>query len=160
MPGDASMLFMRAVVQRVSEAAVDVDGRTVGAVGRGFLVLVGATHSDTEADAMAIADKIAGLRVFTDADGLMNRSLLDVDGGCLVVSQFTLYGSTRKGRRPSFTDAARPELAEPLVDMVAARLGSHGIPVNTGVFGALMKVSLVNDGPVTLIVETADGRVV
>lgn len=151
---------MRAVVQRVAEAEVDVDGVTVGDVGRGFLVLVGATHSDTEADAVAIADKIAGLRVFTDADGLMNRALGDVGGACLVVSQFTLYGSTRKGRRPSFTDAARPELAEPLVAAVTERLRSNGIPVSTGVFGAMMSVSLVNDGPVTLILESVDGRIV
>jgi D-tyrosyl-tRNA(Tyr) deacylase len=154
------MLSMRAVVQRVAEAEVDVDGVTVGDVGRGFLVLVGATHSDTEADAVAIADKIAGLRVFTDADGLMNRALGDVGGACLVVSQFTLYGSTRKGRRPSFTDAARPELAEPLVAAVTERLRSNGIPVSTGVFGAMMSVSLVNDGPVTLILESVDGRIV
>ncbi len=139
---------------------MDVDGVTVGDVGRGFLVLVGATHSDTEADAVAIADKIAGLRVFTDADGLMNRALGDVGGACLVVSQFTLYGSTRKGRRPSFTDAARPELAEPLVAAVTERLRSNGIPVSTGVFGAMMSVSLVNDGPVTLILESVDGRIV
>jgi D-tyrosyl-tRNA(Tyr) deacylase len=154
------MLSMRAVVQRVAEAEVDVDGVTVGDVGRGFLVLVGATHSDTEADAVAIADKIAGLRVFTDADGLMNRALGDVGGACLVVSQFTLYGSTRKGRRPSFTDAARPALAEPLVAAVTERLRSNGIPVSTGVFGAMMSVSLVNDGPVTLILESVDGRIV
>jgi D-tyrosyl-tRNA(Tyr) deacylase len=150
---------MRAVVQRVSEAAVSVDGKVVGSVGHGLLVLVGATHSDTDSDAAAVADKIAGLRIFTDEDGLMNRSLEEIGGGCLVVSQFTLFGSTRKGRRPSFTAAARPEVAEPLVDQVVTRLRSHGIPVGTGVFGAMMEVSLVNDGPVTLIIESAGGRI-
>lgn len=154
------MAWMRAVVQRVSRASVAVDGRIVGAVDSGLLVLVGATHSDAVADAHAIADKIGGLRIFADEDGLMNRSVADTGGGCLVVSQFTLYGSTRKGRRPSFTAAARPELAEPLIDAVVERLVMNDVAVATGVFGAMMAVSLINDGPVTLIIESVEGRLV
>jgi D-tyrosyl-tRNA(Tyr) deacylase len=154
------MLVMRAVVQRVSEASVSVDGVIIGSIGHGLVVLVGVTHSDSERDAHAIGDKLAGLRVFPDDDGLMNRSVQDTAGSCLVVSQFTLYGATRKGRRPSFTAAARPETAEPLVEAVVARLGEHGIPTRTGVFGAMMMVSLVNDGPVTIVLESTDGRIV
>ncbi len=151
---------MRTVVQRVSSASVAVDGEIVGATARGFVVLVGVSHSDSLRDAHVIADKVASLRVFPDDDGLMNRSIQDIDGACLVVSQFTLYGATRKGRRPSFTAAASPADAEPLVDAVVGRLREHGIPVETGVFGAMMEVSLVNDGPVTLVVESVDGRIV
>lgn len=154
------MPVMRAVVQRVAEASVSVDGEIVGSIGQGLVVLVGATHSDSPRDALAIADKLAGLRVFPDEDGLMNRSVQDTAGSCLIVSQFTLYGATHRGRRPSFTSAARPETAEPLVDAVVARIGEHGIPTSTGVFGSMMKVSLVNDGPVTLILESTDGRIV
>lgn len=153
------MLRMRGVVQRVSTASVEVEGAIVGSIGRGVLLLVGATETDTEADALAIADKVAGLRIFADDDGLMNRSMGDIGGGCLVVSQFTLYGSTRKGRRPSFTAAARPEVAEPLIDVMMKRIRSHGVGVESGVFGAMMAVSLVNDGPVTLILETEGGRI-
>lgn len=153
------MLRMRGVVQRVSTASVEVEGAIVGSIGRGVLLLVGATETDTEADALAIADKVAGLRIFADDDGLMNRSMGDIGGGCLVVSQFTLYGSTRKGRRPSFTAAARPEVAEPLIDVMMERIRSHGVGVESGVFGAMMAVSLVNDGPVTLIIETEGGRI-
>ena len=145
---------MRAVVQRVSEASVTVDGRTVGAIGRGFLVLLGVTHVDGEAEAVWLARKIAGLRIFEDEAGKFNRSLADVDGAVLVVSQFTLYGDTRKGRRPSFTEAARPEHAEPLCDLFVDLLRAEGVAVETGIFGAMMAVHLVNDGPVTLLLDT------
>ncbi len=153
------MLPMRAVVQRVAEASVTVDGEIVGAIGRGLLILVGVAHSDTERDAYAIADKLAGLRIFPDDAGLMNRSVLDVGGACLVVSQFTLYGAVRKGRRPSFTAAADPDVAEPLVGEVIGRLQAQGLPVEAGVFGAMMRVALVNAGPVTLVVESVDGKI-
>ena len=147
---------MRAVVQRVSEASVVVDGRVAGEIGRGFLVLVGVTHSDSEAEAAALARKIAGLRVFEDAAGKFNLALRDVGGAVLVVSQFTLYGDARKGRRPSFTAAARPEHAEPLIQRFVELLRGEGLPVQTGVFGAIMAVHLVNDGPVTLWLDTAE----
>ncbi len=147
---------MRAVVQRVSEASVTVDGRVVGAIGRGFLVLLGVTHGDGEAEALWLARKIAGLRIFEDEAGKFNRSLADVGGAMLVVSQFTLYGDARKGRRPSFTDAARPEHAEPLCDRFVELLRAEGVPVETGVFGAMMAVQLVNDGPVTLWLDTGE----
>lgn len=145
---------MRAVVQRVSEASVTVDGRTVGAIGRGFLVLLGVTHVDGEAEAVWLARKIAGLRIFEDEAGKFNRSLADEDGAVLVVSQFTLYGDARKGRRPSFTEAARPEHAEPLCDLFVDLLRAEGVAVETGIFGAMMAVHLVNDGPVTLLLDT------
>ncbi len=146
---------MRAVVQRVSEAAVRVDGEVVGAIGPGLLVLLAVAPEDGEAQVRWLADKVANLRVHADGQGRMNRSLLDVGGGALVVSQFTLYGDCRRGRRPSFVGAARPEHAEPLVTRFAARLRDLGVaPVETGVFGAHMAVSLVNDGPVTLVVDT------
>ncbi len=147
---------MRAVVQRVSRAAVQVDGVTVGAIGRGFLVLLGVTHSDGRAEAEWLARKVAGLRVFEDDAGKMNLGLSEIGGSVLVVSQFTLYGDARKGRRPGFTDAARPEQAKPLVDYFAACLREGGLHVEAGVFGAMMKVELVNDGPVTLWLDTAD----
>ena len=147
---------MRAVVQRVSRAAVRVDGEVVGAIERGFLVLVGATHGDGQAEADRLASKIAGLRVFEDEAGKMNLDLLSTGGAVLVVSQFTLYGDVRKGRRPSFTDAARPELAEPLVEYFADRLRAAGLKVETGRFGAHMQVELVNDGPVTLWLDTRE----
>ncbi|MCB0256038.1 MAG: D-tyrosyl-tRNA(Tyr) deacylase [Anaerolineae bacterium] len=147
---------MRAVVQRVSQASVTVDEQVVGAIGRGFLVLLGVTHDDGEAEAAWLAHKIAGLRIFEDEDGKFNRALADVDGAVLVVSQFTLYGDARKGRRPSFTEAARPEQAEPLCDRFVELLRAEGIAVETGIFGAMMAVSLVNDGPVTLLLDTAD----
>lgn len=147
---------MRAVVQRVSEASVVVDGRVAGEIGRGFLVLVGVTHSDSEAEAAALARKIAGLRVFEDAAGRFNLALNDVGGDVLVVSQFTLYGDARKGRRPSFTAAARSEHAEPLIQRFVELLRGEGLPVQTGVFGAIMAVHLVNDGPVTLWLDTAE----
>jgi D-tyrosyl-tRNA(Tyr) deacylase len=147
---------MRAVVQRVSQALVAVDGQVVGAIGRGFLVLLGITHSDGEAEAAALARKIAGLRIFEDAASKFNLALSDVGGAVLVVSQFTLYGDARKGRRPSFTDAARPDRAEPLCDRFVELLRGEGLPVQTGVFGATMAVHLVNDGPVTLWLDTEE----
>ena len=147
---------MRAVVQRVSEASVTVDGQVVGAIGRGFLVLLGVTHTDGEAEALWLARKIAGLRIFEDEAGKFNLALAEVRGAALVVSQFTLYGDARKGRRPSFTDAARPEHAEPLCQRVVELLRAEGVPVETGVFGAMMAVQLVNDGPVTLWLDTSE----
>ena len=144
---------MRALVQRVTRASVTVDGKVVGAIGAGLCVLVGVTHDDTAADAAKLAAKVAGLRVFDDDDGAMNRSLTETGGAALVVSQFTLYGDTKKGRRPSWIDAARPEQAEPLIEEFARALGDLGTPVETGVFRADMQVELVNDGPVTLLLE-------
>lgn len=146
---------MRTVVQRVSAAAVAVDGRTVGEIGPGLLVLLGIGHGDTEADARWLAEKIAALRVFEDAEGRMNRSVVDAAGGVLVVSQFTLLASTRKGTRPSFNDAAKPEVAVPLYEaFVRFATAALGRPVATGVFGAMMAVQLVNDGPVTLVIDS------
>lgn len=144
---------MRLVIQRVSQAKVSVNGETVGEVERGFAILVGVTHSDSEEEARWLAQKVAGLRVFEDAEGKINLSLQDVGGSALVVSQFTLYASVNRGRRPGFTDAARPEVAEPLVDRFAELLREQGIPVETGVFGAMMMVEIHNDGPVTIIME-------
>ncbi len=147
-------------MQRVSRAAVMVDGAVVGAVDRGLLVLVGVARTDGDADAKALAAKIAGLRIFPDADGLMNRSVADVGGEVLVVSQFTLYGDVRRGRRPSFSVAAPPEQAAPLVREAVSAFERFGLRVSTGVFGAMMEVSLVNDGPVTILIDVLDGRVV
>ena len=145
---------MRTVVQRVRRAAVHVGGQPIGQIGAGLLALVAARQGDAESDAVWTAEKLANLRVFEDADGKMNRSLLHTGGAALVVSQFTLYGDARKGRRPSFVEAARPEVAAPLVDRVVADLRAAGVVVATGQFGAHMEVSLVNDGPVTLILES------
>ncbi len=144
---------MRVVVQRASRAAVRVDGQTVGSIGRGFVVLAGFAAADTEAALRWMAEKIVGLRVFADADGKMNLALADVGGSLLVISQFTLYGDTQKGRRPSFIDAAPPSVAGPLYEKFVAMLRDLGIKVETGTFGAMMDVELVNDGPVTLILE-------
>jgi D-tyrosyl-tRNA(Tyr) deacylase len=144
---------VRALVQRVSRAEVSVDGVVVGAIGRGVVVLVGATHGDGEAEAEWLAHKVAGLRIFEDEAGLMNGSLPDVGGAALVVSQFTLYADARKGRRPSFTDAAPPEVAEPLIEHFSRVLAQDGVPVQTGRFGAHMLVEIHNDGPVTILVE-------
>ena len=144
---------MRALVQRVTRAEVTVAGETIGEIGPGLLVLVGVTHGDDAATAGKLAGKVAHLRVFADADGVMNHSLVDTGAAALVVSQFTLYGDTRKGRRPSWVDAARPEHAEPLVEAFVTALGDLGVPVATGRFRADMQVALVNDGPVTLLVE-------
>jgi len=144
---------VRALVQRVSRASVSVDGAVVGAIERGLCVLIGVTHDDTEAEARKLADKVWNVRVFPDADGTMNLPLADAGGAALVISQFTLYGDTARGRRPSWIAAARPEQAEPLVDAFAAALRDLGANVATGVFGADMQVELVNDGPVTLMLE-------
>ena len=144
---------MRAVVQRVSRASVTVDGEVVGAIGPGLMVLLGVTHDDGPDEADWLARKIVGLRIFEDRAGKLNLGLLDVEGQALVVSQFTLYGDSRKGRRPSFVDAARPQVAEPLVQRFADTLRQHGVHVELGVFGAHMLVEIHNDGPVTLILE-------
>lgn len=149
------MRLVRAVLQRVSSARVRVEGAVVvGEVGRGLCVLVGVTHSDTDADARSMARKIAGLRLFDDETGTMNLSVVEVGGSVLVVSQFTLYGDTGRGRRPSWSSAAPAAEAEPLVRAVADELKKQGVTVATGRFGAAMEVELVNDGPVTLVLET------
>ncbi|MST34138.1 D-tyrosyl-tRNA(Tyr) deacylase [Acidimicrobiaceae bacterium USS-CC1] len=144
---------MRALVQRVVSAEVTVAGERVGRIGPGMCALVGVTHTDDAATADRLADRLWGLRVFEDGDGLTNRSVADVGGAVLVVSQFTLYADTRRGRRPSFVDAARPEVAEPLVDAVIARLRALGAEVATGRFRADMQVALVNDGPFTVMLD-------
>jgi D-aminoacyl-tRNA deacylase len=144
---------MRVVLQRVSRASVTIDGRTAGAIERGFGLLVGFTHGDTDATVDWMAEKVAGLRLFSDADGKMNLGLDEVGGAVLVVSQFTLYGDAAKGRRPSFVDAARPEQAIPLYQRFVAALRGRGLEVATGEFGADMLVEIHNDGPVTLILE-------
>ncbi len=146
---------MRALVQRVRRAEVVVDGRVTGAIAAGLLVLLGATHEDSEADSAWLAAKVAGLRVFADEEGRMNLDVRESAGGALVVPQFTLYGDARRGRRPEFTRAARPEQAEPLFEDFCARLAAEGVPVARGVFRAHMQVELVNDGPVTLMIESA-----
>ena len=151
---------MKAVVQRVSTASVAVDGESIGSIDAGLLVLLAVSRTDSVADAKAISEKVAGLRIFNDADGQMNLSVKDVSGSVLVISQFTLYGETARGRRPSFSAAAPGEIAEPLVESVAALLEHEGIPVARGKFGAKMTVALVNDGPVTIIIETEEGRLV
>lgn len=146
---------MRVVLQRVSRGCVVVDGQVIGAIDGGFVALVGVRHGDTEAEAGLLAKKTAHLRVFEDAEGKMNLSALDVGAGVLVVSQFTLYADTRRGRRPSFTDAARPEAAAPLVACYAERLRAEGVQrVENGLFGALMQVEIHNDGPVTIILDS------
>jgi D-tyrosyl-tRNA(Tyr) deacylase len=149
---------MRAVVQRVSEASVRVDGRVVGEIGPGLLVLLGVGQGDTQADAEYLADKSVNLRIFEDEAGQMNRSVLEVGGSLLVVSQFTLYGDTRKGRRPSFIDAAPPEEANRLYRHFVERARASGLPVAEGIFRALMDVALVNRGPVTLLLDSRAGR--
>ncbi|MDE0368648.1 MAG: D-aminoacyl-tRNA deacylase [bacterium] len=151
---------MKALIQRVDHASVSVDGEVVGRIGVGLLVLVGAGRADTGADAMALARKVVGLRIFPDEDGRFNLSLIDVGGGMLVVSQFTLYADVRRGRRPSFTEAARPEQAEQLVDEFVEAVRALDVEVATGRFGAMMEVDLRNNGPFTLMVETAAGRVI
>jgi D-tyrosyl-tRNA(Tyr) deacylase len=146
---------VRAVVSRVAWARVVADGELTGEIGPGLLVLVGITHGDTEADAAWLAAKVAALRVFDDDQGKMNRSLREVGGGALVVSQFTLYGDARKGRRPSYVAAAPPDQAAPLVEAVAKSLAGSGIPVATGRFGAHMRVESAGDGPVTIVLDSA-----
>ena len=145
---------MRAVLTCVKSASVTVDGREIANIGKGFLILLGVTHEDTEAQAVKLADKLMGLRGFEDENGKMNRSLEDVGGEVLVVSQFTLYGNCRKGRRPEFLAAARPEVAVPLYEKFVALCRDKGFRVQTGEFGAYMDVASVNDGPMTLIVDT------
>jgi len=147
---------MRLIIQRVAEASVTVEQRVVGAIGRGFLVLCGVGRDDTAEDAEWLARKTAALRIFEDSDGKMNLSLDAVQGAVLVVSQFTLYGDCRKGNRPSFMDAAPPELGDQLYQTYADALRALGVPVQTGVFRAMMKVALVNDGPVTLMLDSKD----
>lgn len=144
---------MRTVVQRVSRAAVTIAGSVVGKIGPGFALLVGFTHDDDASRVQWMADKITGLRVFPDDDGKMNRSLTEVGGSVLVVSQFTLYGDVQRGRRPSFVHAAGPDIAVPLYELFINELRDRGLHVETGEFGAMMSVDLVNDGPVTLVID-------
>lgn len=144
---------MRAVVQRVRRGKVSVAGRTVAEIGPGMVILLGVGQQDNEANARALAEKVAFLRIFEDDQGKMNRSIRDVNGSAIVVSQFTLYADTRKGRRPSFIDAALPDRARPLVDRFTALLNEQGVPAQTGEFGAHMLVEIENDGPVTILLE-------
>ncbi|HEX8990092.1 MAG TPA: D-aminoacyl-tRNA deacylase [Anaerolineales bacterium] len=144
---------MRVLLQRVSRASVTVDGQVISKIGAGLLILVGIGHGDGEPQAEFLAEKVANLRIFEDSRGKTNLSILDRQGEAMVVSQFTLYADARKGRRPSFTDAAPPEVAEPLVERFAALLQSHGVPTQTGKFGAHMEVEIHNDGPVTVWLE-------
>lgn len=145
---------MRAVIQRVTSSSVDVEGKIIGEIDAGYCVLLGVTHYDTAKDAEWIVNKIIGLRIFEDEEGKLNRSLTDVGGSVLLVSQFTLYGDCRKGRRPSFVKAARPELAKELYEKCCSLFKEKGITVQTGKFQAYMKVSISNDGPVTLIIDS------
>ncbi|MCI0489315.1 MAG: D-aminoacyl-tRNA deacylase [Blastocatellia bacterium] len=148
---------MRAVVQRVAEASVEVEGRMTGEIGAGLLVLLGVGREDSPQDADYLVEKIVHLRIFNDEDGKMNRSLADTGGAMLVVSQFTLYGDARRGRRPSYTDAAEPEKANALYEYFVERVRSQGLAVETGVFQAMMRVSLVNEGPVTILLDSRKG---
>ena len=147
---------MRVVLQRVSRAAVRVDGETVGEIGPGLLALVGVAAGDDAATIDRVAAKVVGLRIFSDSEGRFNESVAEIGGAVLVVSQFTLISDVRKGRRPSFTAAARPELAEPLVARFAQQLEQSGVPVAQGVFGAMMEVELVNDGPFTVVIDSEE----
>lgn len=147
---------MRAVIQRVKHSSVTVDGKILGEIGNGLLVLLGVTHTDTEKEVNWMASKVKDLRIFEDAEGKMNLGLEDIKGELLVISQFTLYGNCIKGRRPGFTEAARPDLAEPLYEKFLEKCRSFGIKTECGKFGADMKVELLNDGPVTMIIDTKD----
>ncbi|MFV0257881.1 MAG: D-aminoacyl-tRNA deacylase [Acidimicrobiales bacterium] len=144
---------MRTVVQRVARASVSVDGETIGRIDHGLCALVAVTHHDTPAQAIKLGDKLSSLRIFADEQGRANRSVLDVGGGVLVLSQFTLYADTTRGNRPGYTRAADPVVAAPLIEQVASRVARAGVPVATGRFGADMQVDLVNDGPFTVIIE-------
>ena len=148
---------MRVVVQRVARASLKIDGEPAGEIGPGLVVLAGFRDADTDAELDWMAQRVLGLRVFPDDAGNMNRSLEEINGGVVVVPNFTLYGDCRKGRRPSFTDAARPELASPLYDRFLARMRAGGLPVVAGSFGAHMHVELVNDGPITLVIDRENG---
>jgi len=145
---------MRAVIQRVSRAAVRVDSKTVGEIGRGLVVLLGIGDGDNQEASDYLVEKIASMRIFPDSGGKMNLSVKDIPAAVLVISQFTLFGDLRRGRRPSFTDAARPEQAEPLYEYFLKALRRHGLKVESGVFGAMMEVALVNDGPVTILLDS------
>ncbi|MTH52542.1 D-tyrosyl-tRNA(Tyr) deacylase [Bacillus mangrovi] len=147
---------MRIVLQRVKESSVTADGELTGKIGPGIMVLVGITHDDSEKDARYLADKLANLRIFEDESGKMNDSILDAGGEVLSVSQFTLYGDCRKGRRPNFMGAAKPDQAEPLYEAFNLSLRELGLKVKTGKFGAMMDVSLINDGPVTLVIDSSE----
>ena len=147
---------MRLLLQRVSEASVTVDGNTVGSIRTGLLILAGMAKTDTESEVDYLSDKVLGLRIFPDNAGKMNRSIVDAGGSLLIVSQFTLYGDCRKGRRPSFDEAAAPEHAQALYNYLVRKLRSGPVPVETGVFQATMEVHLVNQGPVTILMDTAD----
>ncbi|MEK4230115.1 D-aminoacyl-tRNA deacylase [Solibacillus sp. FSL H8-0538] len=147
---------MRVVIQRSKQASVTVDGAVTGAINKGYVLLVGMTHTDTLEDVAYVAKKIADIRLWEDDEGKMNRSILDAGGDILSVSQFTLYADTKKGRRPSFIDAARPEVAKPLWDAFNVALRDQGLRVETGIFGAMMDVALTNDGPVTILVESKE----
>ncbi|MCZ2259441.1 D-aminoacyl-tRNA deacylase [Sporosarcina sp. G11-34] len=145
---------MRIILQRSGPASVQVDGKVTGSIEKGYVLLVGITHEDTEKDVTYLAKKIANLRLWEDDEGKMNKSIFEAGGDILSVSQFTLYGDTKKGRRPSFIEAARPEHAEPLWELLNEKLEAEGLNVQTGIFGAMMDVGLVNDGPVTIIIES------
>ncbi|MER2116018.1 MAG: D-aminoacyl-tRNA deacylase [Solibacillus isronensis] len=145
---------MRVILQRSKQASVTVDGQVTGAIQKGYVLLVGITHSDTEEDIKYVAKKITDLRIWEDEDGKMNRSIAEAGGDILSISQFTLYADTRKGKRPSFVEAARPEQAKPLWEAFNEQLKANGLHVETGVFGAMMDVALINDGPVTITIES------
>lgn len=145
---------MRVILQRSKQASVTVDGQVTGAIHKGYVLLVGITHSDTEEDIKYVAKKITDLRIWEDEDGKMNRSIAEAGGDILSISQFTLYADTRKGKRPSFVEAARPEQAKPLWEAFNEQLKANGLHVETGVFGAMMDVALINDGPVTITIES------
>ena len=147
---------MRAVAQRVTKASVTIDGKIVGSIGKGLVILLGVKNGDVEDDAKFLADKCVNLRIFSDAEGKFNLSALDVSGEILAISQFTLYGDTRKGRRPSFIDAAAPEISEPLYQKFISYLRQSGLKIETGEFGAMMLVEIYNDGPVTILLESKE----